>query len=120
MAQTIVNYPAWVSAVEALCRLCASSFPLGGMVNCGRRPAYWMDLRAIRILGQMPESARLAETGRAAHPELTWRNADEALEVAGELALVVEPGSRCDLGQGGVGLCSQEVLGSLDAARDHI
>jgi hypothetical protein len=34
---------------------------------------------------------------------MTWRDADEALEVVGELALVVEPGPCCDLGQGGVG-----------------
>jgi len=40
--------------------------------------------------------------------------------VVGELALVVEPGPRCDLGQGQVGYCSQEVLGPLDAARDDV
>ena len=40
--------------------------------------------------------------------------------MAGELALVVEAGLCCDLGQGGVGPCSQEVLGPLDAARDDV
>ena len=51
---------------------------------------------------------------------MTWRDADEALEVVGELALVVEPGPCCDLCQGGVGPISQEVLGPLDAASDHV
>src|SRR5215831_4859277 len=54
------------------------------------------------------------------HPELPRRDADYALEVMRELALVREPGPRRDLGQGGVGPCSQEVLGPLDAASNHV
>ena len=34
-----------------------------------------------------------------------------------ELALVVEPGPRCNLGQGQVRTCSQELLGLLDSFR---
>ena len=51
---------------------------------------------------------------------MTWRDADEALEVVGELALVVATGPRCKLRQGQVGSRTQEDLGPLDAARDHI
>ena len=52
------------------------------------------------------------------HPELPRRDADEALEVMGELALVREAGVRGDLPQGQVASRLQELLGPLDAAGD--
>jgi hypothetical protein len=50
--------------------------------------------------------------------ELPRRDADEALEVAGELALIREAGEEGDLRQGQVRPYLQELLGPLDAARD--
>src|SRR5262249_27136880 len=52
------------------------------------------------------------------HPELPRRDADEALEVMGELALVREAGAGGDPRQGQVGSCLQELPGPLDAAQD--
>src|SRR5262245_15584108 len=49
-------------------------------------------------------------------PELPRGDADEALEVVGELALVGEAGMRGDLRQGQVGPRLQELPGPLDAA----
>ena len=54
--------------------------------------------------------------GRA---ELPRRDADEPLEVTGELALVREAGPRGDLRQGEV-VALQELLGPLDAAGDDV
>src|SRR6516225_4964771 len=51
-------------------------------------------------------------------PELPRRDADEALEVVGELALVREAGARGDLRQGQVAASLQELLSPLDAAGD--
>ena len=81
----------------------------------------------------MPESAWFAGTGRAARhfelvplgdscgrPELPRRDADDALEVMGELALVTEAGVRGHLRQGEIRSCLQEVLGPLDAAGDDV
>ncbi len=48
------------------------------------------------------------------------RNADEALEVMGELSLVGEAGANGDLGQGEALLLLQVLLGSLNPAHDHI
>src|SRR5262249_55544394 len=53
-------------------------------------------------------------------PELPRRDADEALEVMAELALVREAGAGGDLRQGQVGSCLQELPGPLDAAHDHV
>ena len=52
--------------------------------------------------------------------ELSWRDADDALEVMGELALIRESGARRDLCQGKVRSCLQELIGPLDAAHDRV
>ena len=48
------------------------------------------------------------------------RDADEALKVTGELALVREAGVRGDLRQGQARPCLEELLGPFDAAQDHV
>src|SRR5215468_2737873 len=53
-------------------------------------------------------------------PELPRRDADEALEVVGEVALVREAHVRGDLRQGEGRPCLKEFLGALDAARDDV
>src|SRR6202051_3557910 len=53
-------------------------------------------------------------------PELRRRDADKALEMMGEVALVREAGVRGDLRQGQVAASSQELLGPLDAAGDDV
>src|SRR5262249_47478887 len=58
--------------------------------------------------------------GSCGRPELPRRDADEALEVMGELALVTEAGTRRDLCQGEGTVALQEVLGSFDAAQDDV
>src|SRR5262249_40148941 len=58
--------------------------------------------------------------GSYARPELPRRDADEALEVMGELALVTEAGVRGDLRQGEIAIGLQELLGPLDAAGDDV
>jgi hypothetical protein len=64
-------------------------------------------------------SARLAAFRRFLRASGTAPgNADEALEVAGELALVREGGAQGDLRQGEVASGLQEVLGPFDAAGD--
>src|SRR5262249_54105235 len=55
-----------------------------------------------------------------AHPELSWRDADEAFEVVGELALVRETSGGGDLRHGEIAIGLQEVLGPLDAAGDDV
>src|SRR5262245_54517463 len=65
-------------------------------------PFSWRDLRRF--------------VGSYAHPESPWRDADQALEVMGELALVREAGACGDLRQGEVAVGLQELLGPLDAA----
>ena len=52
--------------------------------------------------------------------ELSRGEADEALEVMAELALVREADVRGDLCQGQVRSCLQELLGPLDAAQDDV
>src|SRR5262245_45108472 len=69
-------------------------------------PFSWRDLRRF--------------VGSYARPELSRRDADEALEVMGELALVREAGVRGDLRQGEVASGLQELLGPLDAAGDDV
>src|SRR5262249_27109301 len=53
-------------------------------------------------------------------PELPRRDAEDALEVIGELALVREAGVRGDLRQGEVAAPLQELLGPFDAAGDDV
>src|SRR5262249_227390 len=65
-------------------------------------PFSWRDLRRF--------------VGSYARPELSRRDADQALEVMGELALVREAGVRGDLRQGEVASGLQELPGPLDAA----
>ena len=69
-------------------------------------PFSWRDLRRF--------------VGSYARPELSRRDADQALEVMGELALVRETGVRGDLRQGQGAASLQELLGSLDAAGDDV
>src|SRR5262244_3736382 len=69
-------------------------------------PVSWRDLRRFG--------------GSYARPELPRRDAYQALEVMGELALVREAGVRGDLRQGEVASGLQELLGPLDAARDDV
>src|SRR6516165_1209484 len=69
-------------------------------------PFSWRDLRCF--------------VGSYARPELPRRDADQALEVMGELALVREAGVRGDLRQREVASGLQELLGPLDAAQDDV
>src|SRR5215472_17637787 len=69
-------------------------------------PFSWRDLRRF--------------VGSYARPELPRRDADCALEVMRELALVREAGVRGDLRQGEIASGLQELLGPLDAARDDV
>src|SRR5262245_39476903 len=69
-------------------------------------PFSWRDLRRF--------------VGSYARPELSRRDADQALEVMGELALVREAGVRGDLRQGEVASGLQQLLGPLDAAGDDV
>src|SRR5262249_60011794 len=68
-------------------------------------PFSWRDLRRF--------------VGSYARPELPRRDADQALEVMGELALVGEAGVQGDLCQG-QGAALQELFGALDAAQDDV
>src|SRR5499433_518408 len=58
--------------------------------------------------------------GSYAHQELPRCDADNALEVMGELALIREPGVRGDLRQGPFGSGLEELPGPLDAAQDDV
>src|SRR5260370_29636129 len=69
---------------------------------------------AVRVLGE--NCGQLGDS--CGYPELPRRDADKALEVVGELALVRKASVRGDLRQGQVRPCLQEFLGPLDAARD--
>ena len=70
--------------------------------NCpDRRSISWRDLRRFRRF--------------FCASELPRRDADEALEVTGELALVREAGVQGDFRQGQVRPCLQELVGPLDA-----
>jgi hypothetical protein len=53
-------------------------------------------------------------------PELPRRDADLALEVMGELALVGEAGGGGDLRQGKAAAVPEELFGPLDAAGDDV
>src|SRR5262249_20898153 len=72
----------------------------------GRSPVSWRDLP---LFGDS-----------CARPELPRRDADQALEVLAEMALVRESGGRRDLGQGEVTVLLQELLGPVDAAGDDV
>jgi hypothetical protein len=52
--------------------------------------------------------------------ELPWRDADQALEVMAELALVREAGACGDLRQGEIASGLQELPGPLDAAVENV
>src|SRR5262245_2316868 len=69
-------------------------------------PFSWRDLRRF--------------VGSYARPELSRRDADQALEGMGELALVREAGAYRDLRQGEVRVLLQELLGPLDAAPEDV
>src|SRR5262245_57421192 len=70
-------------------------------------PFSWRDLRRF--------------VGSYARPELPRRDAEEALQVMAELAVVGEAGVRGGLRQGEVASGLQEqLLGPLDAAHDHV
>src|SRR5262245_10528913 len=69
-------------------------------------PFSWRDLRCF--------------VGSYARPELPRRDADQALEVMGELALVGEAGAQGDLRQGEVAPGLQQLPGPLDAAGDDV
>src|SRR6516164_4496059 len=69
-------------------------------------PFSWRDLRRF--------------VGSYARPELPRRDAGEALELTGELALVIEAGVRGDLRQREVASALQELLGPLDTAGDDV
>jgi hypothetical protein len=71
---------------------------------------------ALQFLGG--DCGRLGDP--CGHPELPRRDADEALEVMAEHALVREAGVRGDLRQGQVCSCLQKLLGPLDAAHDDV
>jgi hypothetical protein len=55
-----------------------------------------------------------------ARAELPRREADQALEVLAELALVPEAGARGDFRQGQLAAALQELLGPLDAAGEDV
>src|SRR5262249_36649602 len=69
-------------------------------------PFSWRDLRRF--------------VGSYARPELPRRDAEEALEGVGELALGREAGAGGGVRQGGVASGLQELLGPLDAAGDDV
>src|SRR5262249_20722021 len=79
--------------------------PFTGNGKGEEAPFSWRDLRRF--------------VGSYARPELPRRDADYALEVMGELALVREPGVRGDLRQGEVAAL-QELPGPLDAAHEDV
>jgi hypothetical protein len=55
-----------------------------------------------------------------ASPELSRRDADDPLEVGGELALVREADPECDLNQTEAAICAQEVLSPLNPPPNYI
>src|SRR5262249_52011253 len=69
-------------------------------------PFSWWDLRRF--------------VGSYARPELPRADADYALEVTRELALIREPGVRGDLRQREIAIGLQELLGPLGAAGDDV
>src|SRR5262249_13452287 len=72
----------------------------------GRSGVSWRDLRPLG--------------DSCGHPKLPRGDADEALEVMGELTLVREAGVCGDVRQGQVAAALQELLGSFDAAEDDV
>src|SRR6516162_8724066 len=90
-------------------RRSSGSWRLIRIMYSARRGRFGVSSRDLRLLGDS-----------CGHPKLPRRDADEALEVIGELALVREAGVRADLRQGQVASRLQELPGSLDAAGDDV
>src|SRR5262249_58285196 len=91
---------------------------MAGGANCGPREFAGPRCSLGMVRGRSAVSWRgLSVLGDSCgHPELPRRDADEALEVMRELALVREAGVRGDLRQGEVASGLQELSGPLDAA----
>src|SRR5262245_27849055 len=85
------------------------SYPPTPLIGNGKGVALWVLGGACGLLGD--------SCGR---PEPPRRDADDALEVVRELALVREPGAQRDLRQGQRRPGLQELLGPLDAAEDDV
>src|SRR5262245_22845604 len=85
------------------------SYPPTPLIGNGKGVALWVLGGACGLLG-----------GSCGRPELPRRDADDVLEVAGELALVREPGARGHLRQGQTGPRLQEVLGPFNAAQNDV
>ena len=80
----------------------------------------------MRQFGRKTEASKLCPPDKSllhsscADLKSSGRDADHPLKVKGELALVREAGAERDFGQAELAICPQEVLGSFNAARDHI
>src|SRR5262245_63327835 len=85
------------------------SYPPTPLIGNGKGVALWVLGGACGLLGD--------SCGR---PELPRRDADQPLEVVGELALVREAGTCGDLRQGQVAAPLQELLGAFDAAQEQV
>src|SRR5262249_1371676 len=84
-----------------------------------RRPALFMGNGRRGVLELLGGACgRLGDS--CGSPELPRRDAHDALEVVGELALIREAGAGGDFRQGQVGSSLQEVPGPLDAAHDDV
>src|SRR5262249_20217428 len=102
--------------------------PPDGRVKWVDRPAPAGRSRRLTLLTRNGKGVVLGILGKACGllgvscgcPEPPRRDADEAFEVVGELALVGEADVRGDLRQGKVGSCLQEFLRALDAAGDDV
>jgi hypothetical protein len=86
--------------------------PSGSVHRVARNPSGKTRTRLLETCGPLGDSCW--------RPELPRRDADEALEVMGELALVREAGAQGDLRQGQARPCFQELFGPLDAAQDDV
>src|SRR5262245_10272546 len=90
--------------------------------SCGPRefaaPRCSLGMVRGRSAGSWPGLSVLGDS--CGHPELPRRDADCALEVMRELALVREAGARGNLRQGEVASGLQELLGPLDAAGEDV
>src|SRR5215831_9366180 len=90
--------------------------------SCGPRefaaPRCSLGMVRSRSAGSWPGLSVLGDS--CGHPELARRDADYALEVMRELALVREAGVRGHLRQGEVASGLQELLGPLDAAGEDV
>jgi hypothetical protein len=91
---------------------------IGGGTNTLRRPAHeeWYGESLSVFLNGL--AAFLGPS--CGSSELPRRDADDPLELVGELALIREAGTGGDLRQGQVVSCLEELLGSFDATGDDI